>query len=157
MNVVMITWRIESRREEAEVLRDTRLAGRVSRGSLLGSSTIRIWKINFRLSGISEVFYSSWSKLNYFLFTTYFEDLLLMQRRGIYSAFLSSHQTAHKSPNLIWSKPGFEFLPSLPPKAGEGPGLGWWVVHLPRLNRDLYWHFDKFCLVRVIAMFASLA
>ena len=90
-------------------------------------------------------------------YSTYFEDLLLMQRRGIYSAFLSSHQTAHKSPNLIWSKPGFEFLPSLPPKAGEGPGLGWWVVHLPRLNRDLYWHFDKFCLVRVIAMFASLA
>ena len=156
MNVVMITWRIESRREEAEVLRDTRLAGRVSRGSLLGSSTIRIWKINFRLSGISEVFIhldQSWT----ISYSTYFEDLLLMQRRGIYSAFLSSHQTAHKSPNLIWSKPGFEFLPSLPPKAGEGPGPGWWVVHLPGLNRDLYWHFDKFCLVRVIAMFASLA
>ena len=101
-------WRIESRREEAEVFRDTRLAGRDSLGSLLGSSTIRICKMRLRIFFplLTELFRQS-------------KYVFWRPSVGVERGFIQ--RFSHKSPNLIWSKPGFEFLP----RQGRARDHGW--------------------------------
>ena len=86
-------------------------------------------KINLRLRGEYPNFIHHLDQSWTISHSAYLKTLCWCRGGGFIQRFSRlSQQPGLKSPNLIWSKPGSEFLPSVPPKAGEGPGLGWWAV-----------------------------